>query len=132
MTEGALQALAKEMLGFRGFIVTRVNSGRVRARHGWVQLAPEGTADLICCCPNGRYMAVELKLPGKNRTTVQEQFGLSIAKRGGLSLVISRIESLEAWLNDEAEEWQAPRSTDVAQASVDREREDARSTARLE
>ena len=43
-----------------GIFTLRLNSGKVKVRGGWMQLCPEGTADIICWT-KGRTLWLETK-----------------------------------------------------------------------
>lgn len=43
-----------------GIMATRMNSGKVRVRGGWMQLHEPGTADILCF-PRGRVVWLETK-----------------------------------------------------------------------
>lgn len=51
MSETELQASIVSALERLGHIVIRVQSGKVKVRGGWMQLAPEGTPDLCVLGP---------------------------------------------------------------------------------
>lgn len=70
-----------------------------------MQFARKGTSDLICCCPNGRYAAVEVKHGKRQREPEQLEFGRGIARRNGISLVVRTVEALTDWLNTHKGEW---------------------------
>ena len=51
-----------------GIWATRMQSGKVKVRGGWMRLAPAGTPDIIGYLPDGRLFGIECKtLSGKER-----------------------------------------------------------------
>lgn len=49
-----------KMLRQMGIFTLRLNSGKVRVRGAWMQLCPEGTADILCF-PGRRVVWIETK-----------------------------------------------------------------------
>jgi hypothetical protein len=47
-----------------------------------------GISDRLCCLPNGRFMAIEVKAPGKKATALQMQFLISVTANEGVAFVI--------------------------------------------
>lgn len=101
-----IQDPVRDILIWHNFLVIRVNSGR---RGGvwfciWyaIGLAAQmaGVSDLIGIAPNGKFFAVEVKLPGKKRSLAQIGFQNEIEKRGGLVAVVddARWEPPEEWM----------------------------------
>lgn len=64
MTESQVQKQIIEYLKARRFTVVRINSGKVRARNGYVQLADPGTPDLLGIDRKGSHVWIEVKKPG--------------------------------------------------------------------
>lgn len=54
----------------------------------------KGIADIIGCLPSGRFLAVEVKRPGKEPTPEQDQFLLEVNSRGGLGIVAHSIDDI--------------------------------------
>ena len=52
-----------------------------------IMTSVKGTSDIIACSPNGLYVAIEVKAPGKMSTVspLQKHFIKEINKRGGLA-----------------------------------------------
>lgn len=70
----------------------RVNSGKVKVRGGWMQLAPNGTSDILGIVRGGRFVALEVKLPGEKPNPDQVAFGARVAKLGGYFAVVTSVE----------------------------------------
>jgi len=101
-----IQDPVRDTLKWHGFLVIRVNSGR---RGGvwfclWYVIGltaqTTGISDLVGIAPNGRFFAVEIKIPGKKRSDAQICFQDEIGKRGGLIAVVddARWSPPEDWL----------------------------------
>lgn len=64
---GELTGPLRKIYEQAGALVFRMQAGRVKVRGGWMQLCPEGTADLLVFPRNGGTWWVETKHP-KSRT----------------------------------------------------------------
>jgi Holliday junction resolvase len=55
-----------------------------------------GVPDLICCA-NGRFVAIEVKAPGKrnNTTVLQDKQIMGIHQAGGVAVVVDDVRALE-------------------------------------
>jgi hypothetical protein len=71
--EGAIQSQITEYLKLRGIWHMRVQSGKVKVRGGWMQLAPTGTADLLAW-PRSGPVWIEVKKPKGTHETEQQEF----------------------------------------------------------
>lgn len=104
--ESELKSACRELLELNGFIVYPQKSvGLVKDKAG--ELVPrrvaekdEGTPDLLCCSPTGRFTGIELKTDKKNfpknkREKKQKEHLEKIDKQGGIALVIDSIEELQ-------------------------------------
>lgn len=74
----------------------RVNSGKVKVRGGWMQLAPNGTADILGLVRGGRFVALEVKLPKEQPNPDQLAFGRRVVELGGFFAVVRSIEDAVA------------------------------------
>jgi hypothetical protein len=62
MSENAIQRQILDALACVGAHATRVQSGKVKVRGGWMQLAQEGTADIhVTVPPRGLTLWLEVK-----------------------------------------------------------------------
>ncbi len=79
-----------------GYFVLRLNSGRVRQGKYWIQLCPEGTADILLCPRDRPCYWIETKVKGgwtkPERRQKQDEFRRSVE---GLGHVYVRAESLD-------------------------------------
>ena len=69
--------------------VWRHQSGRVRVRGGWMHLAPSGSPDIVGYMRGtGRFLGIEVKLPGELPTAIQVTWRDAIQKAGGIAAVV--------------------------------------------
>jgi len=82
-----------------GHIVTRVHSGKVKVRGGWMQLAEEGTPDFHVGLSGGGSMWLEVKDDDGELSHAQKRWH-ERAKKGGHRVYVVRsvAEALEAAL----------------------------------
>ena len=104
MSETDVSRLIKSALGlFPGVKLERQQSGKVRVRGGFMNLAEAGSADLVGCVlchagakQIGRYFALEIKKPGgrtsPERAMAQSKWRAEIAACGGYSAQVSSVE----------------------------------------
>ncbi|MCX6145715.1 MAG: VRR-NUC domain-containing protein [Candidatus Kapabacteria bacterium] len=57
-----------------------------------------GIPDVICCI-NGKFVALEIKLPGKNATELQKYKISEIQKAGGIASVVTSLDGAKEILN---------------------------------
>lgn len=107
MTETQLMHEIQIALSARGCAIWRNNRGAIaRARRDGRQsysqygLLAEGASDLIGIAPDGRFLAVEVKLPGarsgRAHLSRQQAFVDLVRTRGGIAGIVSSItEALE-------------------------------------
>lgn len=87
--EGEVQRNVIEALKKMGWWVARIQCGKVKVRGGWMQLAPDGTADLLAI-KGLRTVWIEAKrLKGGKHSDVQKDFE-SMVKRAGHSYLMVR------------------------------------------
>jgi hypothetical protein len=103
LTETALVAQLKQYLELAGALVIRVNSGAFAGSHNgkkwFVKLNSEpGCSDLLACY-RGRFVALEVKRPGKKATPEQESFLAAVEAAGGLAAVVTGIEDVQQLLD---------------------------------
>lgn len=82
----------------RGGIVTRVQSGRVPVRGGWMHLANAGTPDQLVMCPNGVSFWGETKTPVGKLSSEQKLWHARAARLGHLVFVVrDESQADQAW-----------------------------------
>ena len=103
MNETDLQNLIRLALSERGIISWRNNTGALKDREGRLVkygLCP-GSSDIIGIMPDGRFLAIEVKRPGKNPTPAQANFIEIVRKYGGIAGVVRSVEELDHLLRSE-------------------------------
>lgn len=103
MKEQDLVKPCLEYLHLQGCLAWRQNTGAESAtykgKRRWIRFGVPGMSDIIGACPDGRFLAVELKQPGKEPTEKQETFLRSVHAIGGVAIVATSLDEL-------MEEWQ--------------------------
>lgn len=89
MSENELQASIVSSLERLGHHVTRIQSGKVRVKGGWMQLAEEGTPDLVVRSPGGLTTWLETKVKDGRLRPAQLAWH-ERAKKGGHRVAIVR------------------------------------------
>ncbi len=99
MSEKDLCNSIVEFLNYHGCYVWRTNSGAVETKSGhMVRLNRKGTSDILGLRADGRFIAIEVKLPKtrKNVTVWQQGFLDMIKQAGGIAgVATSPEEALE-------------------------------------
>ncbi len=97
MTETELQKQILDYLKMQGLCVWRTNCGYVKKN---VKLAPDGTPDIIGYLPDGKFLGIEVKLPGKELRPSQEKW-LNTAKNNNCAVLVAySVEDVERYLTD--------------------------------
>jgi hypothetical protein len=97
--EGRIKAACLRYLERRGFFSWNNPSGAVRiAPDRWLHFGRKGSADIIGCLPDGRFLAVEVKAPGGRLSPEQREFLEDIRGLGGFALVVRDWRELDAAL----------------------------------
>lgn len=104
LSEAEIQKAIQAYLQTLGWIVLRVNSGMIFGgeytnkkgvtKKRFIQLAPRGTSDLICCSPSGHFVAIEVKRPGQAPRSDQKVFLKKVSQLKGVSIWVSSLDEL--------------------------------------
>ena len=97
MTETELQRDILALLYLAGVTAWRANSGYVKKN---VKLAPSGTPDIIGYTRDGRFLGIEVKLPGKPLRTSQMEWHEKALKAGCKVFVAYSVEDVERELEE--------------------------------
>lgn len=89
MSETDIGRAIRKSLESLGYIVTRVHSGKVKVRGGWMQLADEGTPDHVVSCPDGRTIWLETKTEEGDLSEAQKEWHAR-ARRIGHAVAVVR------------------------------------------
>lgn len=91
MLESEIQKNILDYLELRGICAWRTNAGQTRNN---VKLAPKGTPDIIGYLPNGLFLGIEVKRPGKHPTDVQKRWMLKASSSGCVAFVAKSVEDV--------------------------------------
>jgi hypothetical protein len=102
MKETNIQQLCRIAASECGAVVFRNNVGKLPDKNGrWVQYGLcVGSSDLIGWDKHGRFLALEVKVPGKNPTKEQEVFIGAVIMAGGVAGVVRSPEDVKKLLTD--------------------------------
>lgn len=102
--ESDIQKGILEYLEWRRILVWRTNAGSAfrsyTNKSGISKMykqtfAPPGTSDIIGITNTGLFLAIEVKVPGKEPTEIQTQFINEINEKGGIAFVAHSIEEVQ-------------------------------------
>ncbi len=85
LTNSILLALSREFKA----VAWRHNCLRAQVVGRWVRSSPDGVSDIIGCV-GGKFLALEIKMPGDTLSDAQYGFLDSVSKNGGIALVCGR------------------------------------------
>ncbi|VTS05261.1 VRR-NUC domain-containing protein [Tuwongella immobilis] len=100
MSEQDLVNLLIAYLRLKRCFVWRQNQGGMRDRtNRFVRFCSQsGISDIIGMLPNGRFLAIEAKLPGNKPKPHQQEFLDAVNLTGGLALCVHSLEELQTEL----------------------------------
>ena len=100
--EKDVQKLCLAWLRLWGALPVRINSGALKIGERFVKFNSEsGCADtLVCLPPNGRFLSLEVKHPGRDTTTAarkveQAAHRARVVRAGGLAIVVQSLRDLQ-------------------------------------
>jgi len=93
-----------EYLNLRGIFAWRQNAGLVviesHGRRRVMRVGMKGISDILGIIPpDGRFLAIEVKKPGRKPTAHQRAFLAEVRRMGGVALVAHSLEDVERALN---------------------------------
>ena len=102
-TETDLVRACRQFLALYGVFAIRVNSGafvgNYQGRRRFARFNSEpGCSDILGCLPDGKFLAVECKMPGKRLSAAQQSFLDAVCRQGGLGVVVHSIAELDSVL----------------------------------
>lgn len=115
-SETQLVKACLEYLRLRGVMAWRNNSGATpyKGKDGkgrFVRYGLKGSSDILGVIPltvsgdgdreRGRFLGVEVKVPGKGPTEDQKQFLQNVTAAGGVALVVHSVDELKRDLDEE-------------------------------
>lgn len=79
-----------------GIPAWRNNTGAVKRGNRFIRFGHPGSADILGCMPpDGRLLAIEVKMPGRYPSPKQRNFLAEITRAGGIAGVVRSLEDLE-------------------------------------
>jgi len=98
-----LRACLQYLTQIRGWVAYRQNSGAMageyKGKRRFVRFTSlAGVSDIVAIGPDGVYIAVECKMPGNSPTAHQQAFLAAVEASGGVALVVTSVQELEAGL----------------------------------
>lgn len=96
--EGGIQKAIMDYLRLKGVVCFKHrNVGIYKKDTGSYIPLPsgeKGISDIIGCLPDGRFLAIEVKCPGKNANKNQLDFLKKVWERGGVGLVARSLDDI--------------------------------------
>ena len=102
-SETQLSKSIRDALESMGVWVERLQSGKIKLRHGWLHCCSPGTPDMLCLWPTVAFL--EIKLPGRKLSQEQADWHRR-ARTAGLE--VHRVESVEEAM-EHAKRWLSER-----------------------
>ena len=97
MLEKDIQHGILQYLRLRRYFVWKSHNVGIKKENGhFIPPAMRGVSDIIGLTPSGRFLAIEVKQPGKQPTPEQLRFLENINGSGGLGLVARSIDDIQA------------------------------------
>jgi hypothetical protein len=100
--ESAIVSSCLEFLAWKGIEAWRQNQGAIPIAGGGYRrfTGKRGLSDIIGILDDGRWLAVEAKLPGNKPTADQDGFLDMIFRKGGVATWVTSVTELEADLRE--------------------------------
>lgn len=99
--ESAVLKSCLQWLAAKKIYAWRNNSGAHKTEHGaYVRYGLKGSSDIIAITPQGRFVGIECKAPGKNLRPEQVAFRNEIVRNRGVFILAHSIDDLEAAKSD--------------------------------
>lgn len=83
--EKDIQRVILEWLKLRGITAWRQNAGTIYTKGRRIELGPPGCSDIIGYMPDGRFLAIEVKSPGRTPTHDQRLFLTEVDAANGVA-----------------------------------------------
>jgi hypothetical protein len=93
MLEKYITKKIRDYLRQGGYIIIKVAGG---------QFQSPGISDIIACSPEGRFVAIEVKQPGKQPTPLQLEFLLNVHANKGFAMCVHSLDELKEALWDKS------------------------------
>lgn len=96
--EGEIVAECIRYLQIKGYEVIRNNTGAIVAEYKGkkrlIRFGLPGSADILACSPDGRFVAIECKAGSNKTTRLQELFLNRIRENNGIAVVARSVADL--------------------------------------
>lgn len=93
--ESAVQKQILDFLTSKGFMVVKFNNGGHKVRGGYISARKQdvGMPDIIGMTPDGRFIGIEVKAPGRLKSTSDAQKTIleRIKRSGGVSMAVDSL-----------------------------------------
>lgn len=94
-TETQIVSGCISMLNIMGCMAWRNNSGALKDNTGRiVHFGKPGSADILGLTKDGKFLAVECKVPGGKTSALQKTFLTDVQKHGGIAMVVHSVDEL--------------------------------------
>jgi VRR-NUC domain len=95
--EKDIQRHCLEWLAYEGIFCWRQNNLATPRGDGVYSFhGKRGVSDILGIMPDGRFLAIEVKQPGKKLRPEQEEFLQEITERGGVGMCVHSLDELQA------------------------------------
>ena len=95
MKEQSIQKQIKDFLTLNGYKVVKINNVGIKKPDGsYIPTHQRGVSDLLCCAPDGRFVAIEVKRKGEKLTETQKEFLRHINRLGGIGIAAWSLEEV--------------------------------------
>lgn len=108
LTETEIQSQILDYLKLRRIFAWRNNTRVVRIGGRLVRFGAPGSPDIIGVV-NGRFLAIEVKKPGKSPTEEQERFMQELTMNGAIVIVASCVEDVDREIGQIRSLWRGER-----------------------
>ncbi|KKN01235.1 hypothetical protein LCGC14_1129990 [marine sediment metagenome] len=99
--EGDIVKACLSYLEALGIFAWRNNTGAMggtyKGTKRYVRFGVPGASDILGVLPNGRFLAIECKMPGKKPTLKQRAFIDEINRHGGVAFVAESVTDVMGW-----------------------------------
>jgi hypothetical protein len=100
--ESRVKSAILRYLERRGFYAWNNATGKIRiAPDRWISFGKKGSADILGCLPDGRFLAVEVKAPHGRLSPEQSEFLEKVRGLGGVAVVARSFRELDVALRSE-------------------------------
>lgn len=94
--EAAIQTEILDFLESKGFLVMKFHNGAYKVKGGFIRAraSSKGIPDIIGMTPDGRFVGVEVKVPGEHPTDEQSQILRRINNSGGVGILATSVDDV--------------------------------------